>query len=759
MNTVLLFSDAFVRALGWALAHSLWQATLAALLLWALLPRLRSAAQRYRAAFATLLGLFLGCGLTLCWVFLADAQDSSPLLPSAGAASSDHVFWIENQGLTINFWEKCTRWMEANSALVVAVWLLGFALFLLRLGGGLWQLHGLRTRKLRPLDGPWPARLADIQRRMGLHRAVSLCESALVQAPLALGWLKPLILLPVGMVNQLSSAEVEAVLAHELAHIARHDWALNLLQAFIEAVFYYHPAVWWVSGIIRQERENCCDDLALSATGNPLAFAKALVRVQELATPAPMLALGMHGNTRRRPLLLERVRRILNQPQQKSQVMEKFTATVLLLALLALVGLRANNTPSIGAAFAQMSDLPSFLFEGQYPENQVFSDSIPRPKGKRRIVREDDRGKVELEMKDGNITRLRIDDTEVPASEYDKHRALTQELLAESAPPPPPPPPPGFPAQPGRWFEAPEAPAAPALPEGVDFPEAPPPPPFPLRQKSYLSTTKDKEGNTIIQLKRQGSPMEIVVKDGQVWVNGDKLEDGEKIDLSGLDAIGFNFDGLDPEGLSGYHFGGYHSSSGEGPALAFDLEDLGHLDALAELRAQGQQMRWQYDEHFKAQREALLELEKLSAKEGKTLSKKLKKEYKRLEKEIERERENLKKEMEAHEKAWRAEQKLHELAAEQYEREQAQYWNEERPMMARAEAQNRVFQEAIRAELLRDGLLKDPKNIRFEISAKALVVNGQKQSAELHRKYLGIFERAHQRKIGDLNYIYNEQED
>jgi beta-lactamase regulating signal transducer with metallopeptidase domain len=199
-----------------------------------------------------------------------------------------------------------------------------------------------------------------------------------------MGWLKPVILLPIGFVNHLSFAEVEAVLAHELAHIARRDWIFNLLQAFVESLFYYHPAVWWISQVVRRERENACDDVALAATGNPLAFARALVQVQEMAAPIPALALALSGK-RRRPLL-ERVRRILNQaPQQQHQVMEKITATVILLALLALVGLRANSVPSIEAAFAQIADIPANLFGGENDADPIESDSLPKPKSTRSI--------------------------------------------------------------------------------------------------------------------------------------------------------------------------------------------------------------------------------------------------------------------------------------------------------------------------------------------------------------------------------------
>ncbi|MCB0577197.1 MAG: M56 family metallopeptidase, partial [Saprospiraceae bacterium] len=222
----------------------------------------------------------------------------------------------------------------------------------------------------------WREKAAGMSRKLGIRRAVTLMESALVHTPMALGWLKPFVLFPVGMINRLGPDEVEAVLAHEMAHIARRDWIYNLLQAFIETLFYYHPAVWWISMVVRRERENSCDDAALAATGNRIAYAKALVQVQEMAKPAPVpaLALGMGGS--RRFLLLERIRRILNQPQQKSQVMEKFIATAILLVLLVLVGLRANHNSTLGEAFAQITEMPRTLLGINDDDLAMEADSL-----------------------------------------------------------------------------------------------------------------------------------------------------------------------------------------------------------------------------------------------------------------------------------------------------------------------------------------------------------------------------------------------
>ena len=145
-----------------------------------------------------------------------------------------------------------------------------------------------------------------------MKKTVRFVESGLAKTPMVIGYLKPIILFPLGTVNQLTQQEVEAVLAHELAHIYRNDYLLNIIQSFIEIIFYYHPAVWWISANIRTERENCCDDIAVKICGSSITYVKALVILDEIQ-PTPNLAMLFSSDSKNQ--LLNRVKRILNQPQ------------------------------------------------------------------------------------------------------------------------------------------------------------------------------------------------------------------------------------------------------------------------------------------------------------------------------------------------------------------------------------------------------------------------------------------------------------
>ena len=142
---------------------------------------------------------------------------------------------------------------------------------------------------------------------MGVRRAVALLESARVEVPMVVGWLRPAILVPVAALSGLTALELEAILAHELAHIRRHDYLVNLLQCVVEALMFYHPATWWISRVIRREREHCCDDMAVAACRDRLVYARALAAMEGLASPR---VFPVPGGQRRHPA--RPVRRILN---------------------------------------------------------------------------------------------------------------------------------------------------------------------------------------------------------------------------------------------------------------------------------------------------------------------------------------------------------------------------------------------------------------------------------------------------------------
>ncbi|MBC7448736.1 MAG: M56 family metallopeptidase [Hymenobacteraceae bacterium] len=316
-----LTSPPVVRALGWTLLHTLWQGAVVAIVLAGCLRALRPtrAAGRYALSAAALLVLPLLAAATFALVY-EPALSAGPRLTVVTLASvaptttpsamAPALTWAGTAELTARTTAaRLERWLPR----LVAAWAVGLGLMLLRLGGGLVVVSRLRRVGIVPVPAAWQARADVLAARLGLHRAVRLLESASVAGPVAVGWLRPAVLLPVGLLAELPPAQLDAILAHELAHIPRHDYLLNIVQATIEALFFFHPAIWWMSAQVRREREHCCDDLAVRALGGdarPLARALAALAEWSAAVPAPAplprLSLAATGGE-----LLHRVRRLL----------------------------------------------------------------------------------------------------------------------------------------------------------------------------------------------------------------------------------------------------------------------------------------------------------------------------------------------------------------------------------------------------------------------------------------------------------------
>ena len=191
---------------------------------------------------------------------------------------------------------------------VVMVWLAGAVVFWVRLAGGWVVAARMRSMLVRRAPPEWQEILRRLGARIGLSRPVRLLVSALVQVPTVVGWLRPVVLVPVGALSGLPAEHLEALLLHELAHIRRHDYLVNILQSVAEALLFYHPAVWWVSGHIRAERELCCDDVAVSVSGDALTYARALAQLESYRPAHLSAAVAANGGS-----LSDRIARLLGQ--------------------------------------------------------------------------------------------------------------------------------------------------------------------------------------------------------------------------------------------------------------------------------------------------------------------------------------------------------------------------------------------------------------------------------------------------------------
>ncbi len=320
-------------ALGWTLAHSLWEGAIVALALALALCFLRSSRARYTAACLTMLVLVGATGLTFIQLMsqqrllrAASAREGrippAPALdPHAGDANSGA--WRV---------EDVLPWLAP-------FWIAGVLLFHLRAAASWMAARRLRRTGVCRAPDSWQARLDRLRAQLRLSRPVVLLESCLAEAPVVIGLIRPVILMPVGLLAGLPAGQIEAILLHELAHIRRYDYAVNLLQIFVEGLLFYHPAVWWISGVIRAERENCCDDQVVAATGGAFEYAAALASLEQSRVPRE--ALAATGGS-----LMKRIRRLLANPEpQAAALAPVFKATILAIVAVATVSAWQTKPP------------------------------------------------------------------------------------------------------------------------------------------------------------------------------------------------------------------------------------------------------------------------------------------------------------------------------------------------------------------------------------------------------------------------------
>ncbi len=295
---ITLLNQPWTERLGWTLLHFLWQGILVAAL-YALARALGgsrvSARGRYAMACAALLAMTAAPAFTY-WQLGSSGQ---------GARTGDLTDSGAGQLAPGVVYSPVTDpWQQAMPGIVMA-WFAGAAACSLRLLMGFLSAAALRRSAYAPAPIEWQHILDRLIERMQVSRSVRLLATDRVDSPSVIGCLRPVILAPVGLLCGLAPEQVEALLAHELAHIRRHDYLVNVLQGIAESLLFYHPAVWWISNQIRAEREHCCDDLAVAASGDVLVYARALAELESMRPAHFKAALSANDGS-----LLRRIQRL-----------------------------------------------------------------------------------------------------------------------------------------------------------------------------------------------------------------------------------------------------------------------------------------------------------------------------------------------------------------------------------------------------------------------------------------------------------------
>ena len=342
MITIHLFSrQPWIADLGWTLVHFLWQGTLISVLLAvvrALMGRSLGTRGRYLLACVALSSMVIAPVLTFLVLETSVLENSSVVSPALWRAS-----------LSANVWQQILPWL-------VAVWIAGVTVFSVRLIGGWHLTRRLRTVAIGPIPQEWQETFDQLIRRMRVSAPVRLLTSSLVTVPTVVGWIRPVVLMPVTALTGLPLDQVKALLAHELAHICRQDYVVNIVQSIAEALLFYHPAVWWVSDQIRAEREACCDDLAVEASGDVLVYVQALVDLESQRraslNAAFKTALAADGGS-----LVNRIRRLIQPPQPASHTLQGLGAAWVV-GFLWLAGIGAATLHGAPSSAARMFTPP-----------------------------------------------------------------------------------------------------------------------------------------------------------------------------------------------------------------------------------------------------------------------------------------------------------------------------------------------------------------------------------------------------------------
>ncbi|MCW3464341.1 M56 family metallopeptidase [Chitinophaga nivalis] len=330
MNVLPITGD-LVRALGWTILHSLWQAFFIyaclriVLKLW---PQ-ASARIKYNLALLSLSGIFVWFLITL-YEHL-DALSTVKTMTMQLAAAPMPVQPVNMPAVYPS--QEPLMWLFPNLEMcfpiVVMLYAAGMIVMTIKLVSDLFELQHIRHHNVVQMDEVWEKHLETLAARLQIPRKVRLFISPHVMVPVMLGFLKPVILLPVAMVNNLSEQQLEAILLHELAHIKRNDYLLNIFQSIVEIMLFFNPFVWLIAKTIRLEREHCCDDLVIASTVQPLHYARALVALEEYRLTANPLSMAAADN---RQHLFYRIKRIMEMKTTHLNYSQRFLAGLIIAA-------------------------------------------------------------------------------------------------------------------------------------------------------------------------------------------------------------------------------------------------------------------------------------------------------------------------------------------------------------------------------------------------------------------------------------------
>lgn len=440
------FPQEVVSSLGWTLLHSLWQGGLIALVLYFVLYYLRNRNANLKAFLsAAALAFVIAASAVTFAVEYNSALTGDTTAVYVKAAQEKPLF--ENpvdlsklNGETTLFsklYSEFQTYFKNNVQLIVTLWLAGFIFFAIRFTGGVFYTARMRRKIVLLEDDKLCSGFNVISARAGIKKNILFAESALVKVPIVLGYFKPVVLLPFGLISGLPLDQVEAIIAHEIAHIKRYDILINLFQSTAEIIFFFNPSVWYISHKIRVERENACDDIAINLCGNSVVYAKALANVESFKeSNEPLFAIPLFKNQNQ---LLRRIKRMLHKDQNQNGFKEKFAAVLIFIGILVVFAVVKNVSPAVSSSDLQYNkagiSIPSSIFVGDKELSGIEIDTTKAVHGKKSFSyfqKEDGKMKrYRAKIKDGKLTDLSIDGEKVPQDKLENYKKDVEEAYSK----------------------------------------------------------------------------------------------------------------------------------------------------------------------------------------------------------------------------------------------------------------------------------------------------------------------------------------
>ncbi|WP_295795526.1 M56 family metallopeptidase [Mucilaginibacter sp.] len=324
-----------ITAFSWMLIHSLWQGLLLAIIAGVALviAKKASAAYRYNLAFILFLMFIITCGLTFVYEWTA-ATAPAALTPLAGniAVNASSLFF--NAHSVKQLVSSFTGYFSANAPFIILIWFMVFLFKSVRMISCIAYNQRIKNYQVYQPSKYWVDKVNSYSKKLNIGKAVKILQSGYIKVPGVVGHLKPIILIPAGLLAGLPAEQVEAILLHEIAHIKRNDYFVNFLQNIAEAVFFFNPGLLWISSVLREERENCCDDIAVAHTNNRVEFVQALISFKEHELYGAAYSTAFPG---KKNYLMRRVVRLLNNKNKTFGTGEKVFFGFSVLILLVLV--------------------------------------------------------------------------------------------------------------------------------------------------------------------------------------------------------------------------------------------------------------------------------------------------------------------------------------------------------------------------------------------------------------------------------------